>query len=65
MVCTPDHQDAVIAPESIHLVQEEAAHSIGDDAVEVFEDQVTRRFLPGFLEDQLQRELGRGVTAAG
>lgn len=62
VVGAADHEDAVVALEPVHFVQEVAAHGVADDAVEVLEHEEARRRLPRFREDRLDRPL-RPVVA--
>jgi hypothetical protein len=62
MIRAADHQDAVVGLQAVNFVEEERTHAFSDKGVEVFEDEVTRRFLAGFAEDLRESELGRDET---
>lgn len=51
MISGADHENPVVAFEAIDFVEEVGAHTVGDDAVEVFEDKVAWRELARFMED--------------
>ena len=51
MVCGADHEDAVVGFQSVHFVEEIAAYGVGDNAVEIFEDEEARGHLSGAAED--------------
>lgn len=59
MVRAADHEDAFVRGETVHGVEEEAAHFVRDEAVEVLEHQVARGFLTRFREDVLDAILWR------
>jgi hypothetical protein len=62
MIRAADHQDSVIGLQAVHFVEEERAHAFSDKGVEVFEDEVTGRFLASFAKDLCESELGRDET---
>lgn len=51
MIGAADDQDAVVAREAVDFVQEIGAHGVGDDGVEVLEDEEAGALLAGFCED--------------
>ena len=65
VVGAPDHQDAVVVLEAVNLVEEVAADLVRDDAVQILEDQVTRRRRSGLGEDQAEGVFGPGVAGWG
>ena len=60
MVGRSDHEDAVVGFETVNFVEEVGAHLVADEGVEVFEDEVARGHLAGFVEDG-----GESVFRAG
>jgi hypothetical protein len=62
MVRAANHQDAIIFLQTVDFVEEEGAHAVIDERVEVFEYEVAGRFLASFAENLSKRELGRDET---
>ena len=58
VVGTADHHDAVVVLQAVDLVEEVGAHVVGDDAVEVFEDEEAGRHLTRLAEDLTDGVLG-------
>ena len=65
MVGGTDHQDTVVAFEAVDFIQEVGAHAVGDDAVEVFEDEVAGGVLARFVEDRGDGVFGSAVGGEG
>lgn len=65
MVGAADDQDAVVALQPVDFIEEVAAHGVGDDAVEIFEDEEARRGFAGFGEDLSEGGFGPGIGGEG
>lgn len=60
MVGRAEHEDAVVALDAVHFVEEVGAHGVGDERVEVFEDEVAGGAAPGEGEDGVDAVFGAG-----
>ncbi len=65
MVGRSDHQDAVVVAEAVDFVEEVGADGVGDDAVEVFEDEEAGGRMAGFGEDAAEGVFGAAEAGEG
>jgi len=60
-----DHEDAVVVAEAVDFVEKVGADGVGDDAVEVFEDEEAGGGVAGFGEDAAEGVFGAGPAGEG
>lgn len=53
MIRAADDKDAIVALQSVNLVEKVAAHAIANERVQVFKDEVAWRKLTGLAKDLL------------
>jgi hypothetical protein len=57
MVGASNHENTVIALQTVYLVQEVASNVSCDDGIQIFENEIAWRKFSGFLKDQCNASL--------
>ena len=65
MIGASHHQNPIIGFQAIDLVEEVRAHAVGDDGVEIFEDEEAWSLFAGLVEDGGEGVFGPSVGGEG